>query len=101
VTPLAEAVAQLRGVEPGQPHCGFIAEQQLGQGVHCLNAKQGFHPIQHDILEKVDHLALDPVPLQGLPPGDHADLVQEMDKGIQDGALFQAVLTFRTPFSWG
>jgi hypothetical protein len=56
---LADALADLLGIEADQLHQGFIAEQQGGQGMHALDVEQRLQPIEQNILHEGDPLPMD------------------------------------------
>jgi hypothetical protein len=84
-------MSDLVGIEADQPHEGFIAEQQGGQGIYTLDATQGLQAIEQHILHAGPHLALNRcAPNQRDQPED-AQFLQELEELIQQGPFVQAI----------
>jgi hypothetical protein len=88
---LADALADLLGIEAHQRHQGFIAEQPGEQRIHALDAEQRFQPVEQDVLHIGDHRALESGGMDRLQQCRDPDRLQEVQEIVQHRPFVRAV----------
>jgi hypothetical protein len=89
--PLADALADLLGIEAHQLHERLMTEQQDRQGIDALHPEQRFHAVEQDVLHEGDDLVMDGGAVRLLQQTHHANGLQKMKEIIQQRPFIEPI----------